>query len=146
MGAAGSAPSAPAATPKGRVHPLAFELLERFDHPVHELRSKSWDEFARPGAPALDFVFTVCDQAAGELCPIWPGQPMTGHWGVEDPAAFEGPEDRKRRLFRDVYYQLERRIQIFTALPIRSLDRLALQRRLDEIGRAPEVAVAGQPS
>jgi len=121
--------------PKGEIHPMARELLDRFNYNTEHLRSKSWDEFATPEAPPLDFVFTVCDQAAGEVCPIWPGQPMTAHWGVEDPAAFKGPEEKKRRLFRDVYYQLERRIQIFTSLPIRSLDKLTLQRRLDEIGR-----------
>jgi len=122
--------------PKGAIHPLTLELLERFGYDTSGLRSKSWDEFAAPGAPPLHFVFTVCDTAAGEVCPAWPGQPMTAHWGVEDPAAFAGPEDRKRRLFRDIYFQLERRIQIFTSLPIRSLDKLSLQRRLDEIGRS----------
>ena len=114
--------------PTGRVHPMALELLERYNYPTAQLRSKSWDEFARPGAPPLDFVFTVCDNAAGEVCPIWPGQPMTAHWGVDDPAAFVGPDDKRLRLFRDVYFQLERRIQIFTSLPIASLDRLSLQK------------------
>jgi protein-tyrosine-phosphatase len=126
----------------GQVHPMALELLERYRYPIARLRSKSWDEFARPDSPALDFVFTVCDRAAGEVCPIWPGQPMTAHWGVEDPAAFAGSEDKKRRLFRDIYFQLERRIQIFTNLPIASLDRLSLQKRLDEIGRARAEAPA----
>jgi protein-tyrosine-phosphatase len=121
--------------PTGKVHPMALELLERYNYPTARLRSKSWDEFARPDAPALHFVFTVCDRAAGEVCPVWPGQPMTAHWGVEDPAAFVGPDDRKLRLFKDVYFQLERRIQIFINLPIASLDRLSLQKRLDEIGR-----------
>jgi protein-tyrosine-phosphatase len=121
--------------PTGKVHPMALELLERYNYPTVRLRSKSWDEFARPDAPALHFVFTVCDRAAGEVCPVWPGQPMTAHWGVEDPAAFVGPDDRKLRLFKDVYFQLERRIQIFINLPIASLDRLSLQKRLDEIGR-----------
>jgi protein-tyrosine-phosphatase len=121
--------------PTGQVHPMALELLERYNYPTARLRSKSWDEFARPDAPALHFVFTVCDRAAGEVCPVWPGQPMTAHWGVEDPAAFVGPDDRKLRLFKDVYFQLERRIQIFINLPIASLDRLSLQKRLDEIGR-----------
>ena len=128
--------------PKGSVHPMALRLLERLDYRTDALRSKSWDEFTRPDSPALDFVFTVCDRAAGEVCPIWPGQPMTAHWGVEDPAAFAGSEDKKRRLFRDIYFQLERRIQIFTNLPIASLDRLSLQKRLDEIGRARAEAPA----
>jgi protein-tyrosine-phosphatase len=123
--------------PTGQVHPIALELLERYNYPTARLRSKSWDEFARPDSPALHFVFTVCDRAAGEVCPVWPGQPMTAHWGVDDPAQFVGPDDRKLRLFRDVYFQLERRIQIFTNLPIASLDRLSLQKRLDEIGRTP---------
>ena len=128
--------------PSGKVHPMALELLERYSYPTARLRSKSWDEFAGPDAPALHFVFTVCDRAAGEACPVWPGQPMTAHWGVDDPAAFVGPDDRKLRLFRDVYCQLERRIQIFTNLPIASLDRLSLQKRLDEIGRTRAEAPA----
>jgi arsenate reductase len=121
--------------PKGEIHPITLELLRQFNHRTDDLRSKSWDEFAGADALPLHFVFTVCDKAAGELCPVWPGQPMTAHWGVEDPAAFEGPPDKQARLFRDVYFQLERRIQIFTNLPIASLDRLTLQRRLDDIGR-----------
>ena len=128
--------------PTGQVHPMALELLERYNYPTVRLRSKSWDEFAGPDAPALHFVFTVCDRAAGEACPVWPGQPMTAHWGVDDPAAFVGPDERKLRLFRDVYFQLERRIQIFTNLPIASLDRLSLQKRLDEIGRTRAEAPA----
>jgi arsenate reductase len=128
--------------PTGQVHPMALELLERYNYPTARLRSKSWDEFARPDSPALHFVFTVCDRAAGEVCPVWPGQPMTAHWGADDPAAFVGPDDRKLRLFRDVYFQLERRIQIFTNLPIASLDRLSLQKRLDEIGRSRAEASA----
>jgi len=128
--------------PTGQVNLIALDLLERYNYPTATLRSKSWDEFAAPGAPALDFVFTVCDSAAGELCPVWPCQPMTAHWGVDDPAAFVGPGDRKLRLFRDVYFQLERRIQIFTNLPIASLDRLSLQKRLDEIGRSRAEAPA----
>jgi protein-tyrosine-phosphatase len=128
--------------PTGQVHPMALELLERYNYPIARLRSKSWDEFAGPDAPPLHFVFTVCDRAAGEACPIWPGQPMTAHWGVDDPAAFVGPEDRKLRLFRNVYFQLERRIQIFTNLPIASLDRLSLKKRLDEIGRTRAEAPA----
>jgi arsenate reductase len=121
--------------PKGTVHPIALGLLQRFNYRTDGLRSKSWDEFARPDALPLHFVFTVCDQAAGEVCPIWPGQPMTAHWGVEDPAAFVGPIDKQERLFRDVYFQLERRIQIFTSLPLASLDRLTLQRQLEDIGK-----------
>jgi protein-tyrosine-phosphatase len=128
--------------PTGQVHPMALELLERYNYPIARLRSKSWDEFTGSDAPPLHFVFTVCDRAAGEACPIWPGQPMTAHWGVDDPAAFVGPDDRKLRLFRDVYFQLERRIQIFINLPIASLDRLSLQKRLDEIGRTRAEAPA----
>jgi arsenate reductase len=128
--------------PAGQVNPIALELLERYNHPTARLRSKSWDEFAGPDAPQLDFVFTVCDNAAGEVCPIWPGQPMTAHWGVEDPAAFVGPEEKRLRLFRDVYFQLERCIRIFTSLPIASLDKLSLQKRLDEIGRTRAEAPA----
>jgi arsenate reductase len=122
--------------PKGQIHPTTLEMLERYNYRTAQLRSKSWDEFAAPGAPALDFVFTVCDNAAGEVCPIWPGQPMTAHWGVEDPAAFVGSAHEQLRRFRSAYLQLERRIQLFTSLPLTSLDKLALQRRLDEIGKA----------
>jgi protein-tyrosine-phosphatase len=128
--------------PTGHVHPMALDLLERYNYSTARLRSKSWDEFARPDSPALHFVFTVCDRAAGEVCPVWPGQPMTAHWGVDDPAAFVGTNDRKLSLFRNVYFQLERRIQIFINLPISSLDRLSLQKRLDEIGRARAEASA----
>jgi protein-tyrosine-phosphatase len=129
--------------PSGKVHPVTLELLARYNYPTAGLRSKSWDEFAAPGAPALDFVFTVCDHAAGEVCPVWPGQPMTAHWGVEDPAAFVGPDEKRLRRFRDVYFQLERRIQIFTNLPIAGLDRLTLQRRLDQIGKVGAPASEG---
>jgi arsenate reductase (thioredoxin) len=101
------------------------------------LRSKSWNEFARPGAPPLDFVFTVCDNAAGEVCPIWPGQPMTAHWGVEDPATIEGSSDYKRTAFNKAYRELEARIKIFVSLPIATLERSRLQQRVDEIGRTP---------
>jgi arsenate reductase len=121
--------------PKGRVHPMALEVLRERGYDTRGLRSKAWDEFARPGAPALDFVFTVCDNAAGEACPVWPGQPMTAHWGVEDPAAFEGPEDGQRSLFRRIYLELARRIELFTSLSLESLDRLSLKARLDEIGK-----------
>jgi arsenate reductase len=122
--------------PTGRVHPLAFELLRERGYDVSGLRSKSWDEFARPGAPALDFVFTVCDAAAGEACPVWPGQPLTAHWGVEDPAAFAGPQERQRWVFRRAYRVLERRIELFASLSLESLDRLSLKARLEEIGKS----------
>jgi protein-tyrosine-phosphatase len=121
--------------PKGEIHPITLRLLRQFNYRTDGLRSKSWDEFAGPAAPPLHFVFTVCDQAAGEVCPVWPGQPMTAHWGVQDPAAFVDPEDKRFRVFRDVYFQLERRIQIFISLPLASLDKLSLQRRLDQIGQ-----------
>lgn len=122
--------------PKGAVHPLAIELLEHMQLPTTGMRSKSWDEFAVPGAPHLDFVFTVCDNAAGEVCPIWPGQPMTAHWGVEDPAAVEGTLDQKRAAFKKAYRELEARIKIFSSLPIKALDRTRLQQRIDELGRS----------
>jgi len=121
--------------PTGKVHPLALELLADLRHDTSALRSKSWDEFARADSVPLAFVFTVCDRAAGELCPLWPGQPMTAHWGVTDPAAFTGAVEEQRRLFRRVYLELENRIRIFASLPLRSLDSLSLQRKLDEIGR-----------
>ena len=120
--------------PKGEVHPFALELLQKNRLPVAEIRSKSWDEFARPDAPQLDFVFTVCDNAAGETCPLWPGQPMTAHWGIEDPAAVEGSDEEKRRAFFQAYMQLNRRIAQFVSLPIAKLDRLSLQAKLREIG------------
>ena len=122
--------------PKGQVHPFALDLLKKMNQPTAGLRSKSWDEFAVPGAPEMDFVFTVCDNAASEVCPVWPGQPMSAHWGVPDPAAAEGTESERRLAFADSYRMLHNRISIFTSLPMRSLDRLSLQRRLDEIGRA----------
>ncbi|MGI9452785.1 MAG: arsenate reductase ArsC [Geminicoccaceae bacterium] len=121
--------------PKGEVHPVALRLLHQLNYLADGLRSKSWDEFAMSDSPKLDFIFTVCDNAANEICPVWPGQPMTAHWGVEDPAAFVGPEDKRFAKFRDVYFQLERRIQIFTNLPIASLDRMSSQDRLNQIGR-----------
>jgi arsenate reductase (thioredoxin) len=122
--------------PKGQVHPFAVELLKKLNHPTAGLRSKSWDEFAVPDAPQLDFVFTVCDNAANEVCPIWPGQPMTAHWGLPDPAAAEGTEAEKHFAFADAYRMLLNRISVFTSLPMKSLDRLSLQKRLDEIGRS----------
>jgi arsenate reductase len=120
--------------PRGEVHPRALELLRSLGLPTAGLRSKSWDEFAGAGAPALDFVFTVCDKAAGEVCPLWPGQPMTAHWGVEDPAVVSGSEAQIERAFRDALQVLRRRIELFLALPLAAVDRLSLQRRLDEIG------------
>ena len=124
--------------PKGAVHPFALDLLKKLNYPTEGLRSKSWDEFAAAGAPALDFVFTVCDNAANEVCPAWPGQPMTAHWGVPDPAAATGSEAERRIAFADAYRMLNNRIGIFVNLPIRSLDKLTLQRRLDQIGSAAE--------
>lgn len=121
--------------PKGRVHPYALELLQRQGYPTTQLRSKSWDEFAGPRADALDFVITVCDNAAREACPIWPGQPMTAHWGLPDPAAVEGSEAVKRLAFADTLRMLRNRIGAFVSLPIESLDTLSLQNRLREIGR-----------
>jgi arsenate reductase len=123
--------------PKGEVHPLALELLQSWGLPTKELRSKSWDEFAQPGAPNLDFVFTVCDNAAGEVCPHWSGQPMTAHWGMEDPATVEGPDAQKRRAFLQAASALESRIKIFASLPLRTLDRIRLQERVDAIGKTP---------
>ena len=122
-------------SPKGQVHPIAIELLRQLKLPTEGLRSKSWDEFAVPGAPKLDFVFTVCDNAAGETCPYWPGQPMTAHWGVEDPAAVQGSDTDKWLAFRTAFRELENRIKVFTSLPIRTLDRAKLQAHLNEIGR-----------
>ena len=121
--------------PKGQVHPMTIRLLKQFNYATGGLRSKNWDEFAGPGAEPLDFVFTVCDSAAGEVCPVWPGQPMTAHWGVEDPAAFVGSEDKMLRVFRSVYLQLESRVKVFASLRIEALNRLTLQEHLDEIGR-----------
>jgi arsenate reductase (thioredoxin) len=121
--------------PKGAVHPMALDLLERAHLDTLGLRSKSWDEFAKPGAPEMDFVFTVCDQAAGEACPIWPGNPVTAHWGVPDPAAVEGTQTERRRAFREAYLVLENRIKLFTSLRLEALDRLAVKRNVDEIGR-----------
>jgi protein-tyrosine-phosphatase len=124
--------------PRGSVHPYALDLLRRQNYPVDHLRSKSWDEFATPEAEPLDFVFTVCDNAAGEACPLWPGQPMTAHWGLPDPAAVEGSEAEKRVAFVETLRLLQNRIGVFVSLPIESLDKLSLQRRLREIGRGSE--------
>ncbi len=122
--------------PTGQVNPLALELLERLDLPAGEARSKDWAEFAADGAPSMDFVFTVCDKAAAETCPAWPGQPMTAHWGVPDPAAAEGDEVTRMQAFRQALSALEHRIRAFVNLPLASLDRLRLQERLEAIGRS----------
>ncbi len=129
--------------PKGGVHPLALELLRRLGLPSEGLRSKSWDEFAAAGAPAMDFVMTVCDQAAGEVCPVWPGNPVTAHWGVPDPAAVTGTEIEQIAAFRDAFRRLESRIKLFVALPMDKLDRLALKREAEAIGR--EASAADEP-
>ena len=133
--------------PKGAVNPFAVKVLEKDEYPSEGLRSKSWDEFAAPGAPVMDFVFTVCDTAAAEVCPLWPGQPMTAHWGIEDPAAVEGNDIQKEAAFVLATRYLRNRISIFASLPIRSLDKMALNAKLREIGQLegatkprPEVA------
>lgn len=120
--------------PKGEVHPYTLDLLGNLNYDTSKFRSKSWEEFSKPGAPELDFVFTVCDNAANEACPLWPGQPMTAHWGVPDPVAATGTEAERRFAFADTYRMLNQRISIFVNLPIHSLDRLTLQKRLDDIG------------
>jgi len=124
--------------PRGAVHPLALDILKKHNYDVTGFRSKSWEEFTAPDAPLMDFVFTVCDQAAAEQCPIWPGNPMTANWGLPDPAAVEGTEIERRLAFANVYRMLNQRISIFTNLPFASLDRLSLQRKLDQIGRTTE--------
>ena len=129
--------------PKGQVHPMTLRLLRGLNYKTEGLRSKSWDEFARADSPPLHFVFTVCDNAAQETCPVWPGQPMTAHWGAPDPAAFVGPEDKALQFFKRVYLELENRIKIFASLRLEALDRLALKEQLDKIGAArPETADA----
>ncbi len=120
---------------KGAVHPGALRQIEMAGLPVEGLRSKNWDEFAKSDAPRMDFVFTVCDNAAKEVCPVWPGHPMTAHWGVADPAAIEGPEAEIARAFRDAFVILERRIGLFLSLPLASLEKLAIQKKIDDIGR-----------
>lgn len=125
--------------PSGRINPHAIHLLQHLNYPTDHLRSKAWDEFSKagnPDAPDLDFVFTVCDNAAGEVCPIWPGQPMSAHWGIPDPSAVEGTEAEVALAFAEAYRQLNSRITLFCALPMASIDRLSLQRRLDEIGKS----------
>jgi arsenate reductase len=121
--------------PKGSVHPLALRELQTLRIPTDGFRSKAWDEFATPGVPVMDFVFTVCDQAAGEVCPVWPGQPMTAHWGMPDPAAVEGSDEVKARAFRDAAVTLKRRIELLIALPMAALDRLAIQKQVRDIGQ-----------
>ena len=120
--------------PKGEVNPWALETLRHNGFPIEGFRSKSWEEFAAPGAPQMDFVFTVCDQAAAEPCPYWPGQPMTAHWGLPDPAAVQGGDADKRQAFRDTLLALRRRIEVFTSLPLEKLDKLAIQRHIEGIG------------
>jgi arsenate reductase len=121
--------------PKGTVNPFAIKVLSEMDYPVDGLRSKSWQEFAVSGAPAMDFVFTVCDNAAGEACPIWPGQPMTAHWGIEDPAAVEGTDLQKQAAFVEAFRHMKNRIAAFASLPLASIDRMSLGTRLRDIGR-----------
>lgn len=121
--------------PKGAVHPLALRELQTLRIPTDGFRSKAWDEFAATGAPVMDFVFTVCDQAAGEVCPVWPGQPMTAHWGMPDPAAVDGSDEVKARAFRDAAVTLKRRIELLIALPMAALDRLAIQKQVRDIGQ-----------
>jgi arsenate reductase (thioredoxin) len=133
--------------PKGEVNPHTIQVLQGLDYDTSGFRSKSWNEFAKPGAPPLDFVFTVCDNAAGEVCPVWPGQPMTSHWGLPDPAEAKGAPAEVAFAFKDTYRMLFQRIGIFTALPLRSLDQLSLQNKLREIGRMPgATAKAAEPT
>ena len=124
--------------PGGTVNPWAIELLKRQKLEVAHLRSKSWDEFAAPGAPQIDFIFTVCDKAAGEVCPVWPGKPLTAHWGIEDPAAVEGSNEDKRKAFSKAFAEMNRRISLFTSLPLAKLGAMAIKRELDQIGRLRE--------
>jgi arsenate reductase len=132
--------------PKGEVNPLALRLLREQGFSTEGLRSKSWNEFATPDAPVMDFVFTVCDQAAGEVCPAWPDYPVTAHWGIPDPAAINGAEPERMLAFREAFRSLERRLKIFVSLPITQLDRIALTRRVEAIGRLRDDAVEGQAS
>ena len=130
--------------PKGKVHPMTLQLLRKLELPIGGLRSKSWDEFSKPGAPTLDFVFTVCDNAAGEVCPVWPGQPISAHWGVDDPAAVEGTEAERFAAFHKAFRELETRVKIFCSISVSSLDRMRLKEKVDEIGRL-QGASASQP-
>jgi protein-tyrosine-phosphatase len=126
--------------PKGQVHPIAITLLRQLGFPTDGLRSKRWDEFSAPNGPHVDFVFTVCDNAAGEVCPYWPSQPMTGHWGIPDPATVEGTDIEKSMAFRQAFRSMETRIKLFLSLPLCSIDRMRLQERLDAIGKTPPEA------
>ena len=123
--------------PSGKPNPFALERIRSVGLPIDGLRSKDWDEFAKPGAPKMDFVFTVCDNAANEVCPVWPGQPMTAHWGLPDPAAVEGSDEQKRRAFAEAFRHLSNRINLFTSLPMDKIDKLSLRKKLDEIGKIP---------
>jgi len=131
--------------PAGKVNPFALELLAKNRIGTDGLRSKSWDEFAQPGAPAMDFVFTVCDQAAGEMCPVWPGQPITAHWGVDDPARIESADAEKRKAFMKAFAELSTRINLFLNLPLDKLDRLAIGNKLDDIGKARTDRLSDKP-
>jgi len=122
--------------PKGAVNPFALKVLESYEYPTDGIRSKSWQEFAKPGAPVMDFIFTVCDGAAGEICPIWPGHPMTAHWGIEDPAAVEGTDIQKEAAFVQAFRLLKNRIGLFTSLPLDSIGQMALRHRLRDIGHS----------
>ncbi len=122
--------------PAGQVNPFAIEQVIATGYPKEHLRSKSWDEFAMPGAPVMDFVITVCDKAAGEVCPVWPGQPVSAHWGFEDPAAVTGTDEEKRAAFRKVFHQIRNRVSVFSSLPLEKLDRLSIKHEMDAIGRA----------
>jgi protein-tyrosine-phosphatase len=126
--------------PKGTVHPLALDTLQKAKMPTSDLRSKSWDEFAGPNAPVMDFVFTVCDQARGEVCPVWPGHPITAHWGIKDPAAVEGTDEEKAQAFKRTFLELDARIKLFTSLRLDEIDKLALQEHLDSIGESRQKA------
>ena len=129
--------------PSGKVNPIALETLQRMGLPIHSYRSKDWEEFAQPGAPQMDFVFTVCDNAAGEVCPVWPGQPMTAHWGVPDPAAVEGSDEQKRKAFSSIGHLLLNRIRLFVSLPLAKLDKLTLAEKLSDIGKSAAPNDAG---
>ena len=131
--------------PKGTVHPMSVQLLRTLALPTEGLRSKSWNEFARPDAPIMDFVITVCDQAAGEICPIWPGNPITAHWGIPDPALVTGTQEERMAAFRDALRALERRIRIFASLRLELLDRMSIKRRIDEIGEADSSGQGDKP-
>jgi arsenate reductase len=123
--------------PSGKVNPFAIEQVRALGYPVEGLRSKSWDEFAQPGAPEMDFVVTVCDKAAGEMCPLWPGKPVTAHWGFPDPVAVEGTDEEKRAAFAQTLRQIQRRVQLFLSLPLETLDRMAIENRMRDLGKQP---------